>query len=155
MHFALYGKYSLKIATHSIVSYIFFKPLTSLCVLCRKKTCFAALSNARVKALEVCRLMGQGLGRPIFITENIIREWKGECATDSNNTSEANVPPLISLPRPCNGELEIQRRIKEENLTVKVDVTATFELNGKFEKLKEKKVGSNIGRRTERSEKCS
>jgi len=92
--------------------------------------------------------MGQCLGRPVFITENIIREWKGDCATESNGAAGNSLPPLTTLQQPCHGELEIQRRIKEQSLTVKVDVTATFEIRGKFEKMKETKVISkNRGQR--------
>ena len=118
-----------------------------ICFNLRKKACLAALANARQKALEICRLMGQCLGRPVFITENIIREWKGECSADLNGSAENDNPPLTAMQRPCVGELDIQRRIKEESLTVKVDVTATFEIKGKFEKLKDTKVVCRSGRR--------
>lgn len=38
--------------------------------------CAAAVENARLKAQEVCNLLGQALGRPLFIREEESREWR-------------------------------------------------------------------------------
>lgn len=36
---------------------------------CRRQACLAALANARQKAMEVCRMLGQTLGRPMSVKE--------------------------------------------------------------------------------------
>lgn len=38
--------------------------------------CAAAVENARLKAHEVCNLLGQAVGRPLFIREEESREWR-------------------------------------------------------------------------------
>ena len=115
----------------------------------RKKTCLAALTIARQKASEVCRVMGQSLGRPVFVTENIIREWRGESCEDAG-TDTANVAPR---PQPkvrdwSDAEIDIQRRVKEQSISVKVDVTATFDINCKFDRCKQTKVISSDKRKS-------
>jgi len=95
------------------------------------------LSNARQKAVEVCRLLGQSLGRPVFVTENIVREWKGRGSTASDEPpsgSETALPTVEEVTQ--RGPIDIQRRMIEQSITIRVDVTATFEIRQKFDKSK-------------------
>ncbi|XP_076819302.1 interleukin-1 receptor-associated kinase 1-binding protein 1 homolog [Clavelina lepadiformis] len=106
----------------------------------RKQTCLTALANARQKAAEICKLMGQALGRPIFITENIVREWKGVGSLDANsvtNNAEQSMLTVAEVTSP--GPLEIQRKLRDQSISIRVDVTATFEIRPKFERDKKRK----------------
>lgn len=38
--------------------------------------CAAAVENARLKAHEVCNLLGQALGRPLLVREEEFHEWR-------------------------------------------------------------------------------
>uniref|UniRef100_H2Y888 Interleukin-1 receptor-associated kinase 1-binding protein 1 homolog n=1 Tax=Ciona savignyi TaxID=51511 RepID=H2Y888_CIOSA len=100
----------------------------------RKQTCLTALANARQKALDVCRLMGQNLGRPVFITENVVREWRGSGAPEQ--VVPGAEAPLPSVDGVTNGPITVQRRMKEQSLTIRVDVTATFDIRCRLEKEK-------------------
>ncbi|XP_078486084.1 interleukin-1 receptor-associated kinase 1-binding protein 1-like [Ciona intestinalis] len=102
----------------------------------RKQTCLTALANARQKAVEVCRLMGQTLGRPVFITENVVREWRG-CGSPEQSDPPGGVEgPLPTVEDVISGPINVQRRMKEQSVTVRVDVTATFDIRCKLEKEK-------------------
>nr|CAB3256794.1 interleukin-1 receptor-associated kinase 1-binding protein 1-like [Phallusia mammillata] len=103
----------------------------------RKQACLTALANARQKALEVCRLLGQTMGRPINVTENIVREWRGSGATPSDEPPECAEPPLPTVEEVMtSGPIDVQRRVTEQSITVRVDVTAVFEIRAKLEKNK-------------------
>ncbi|CAJ0923415.1 unnamed protein product [Ranitomeya imitator] len=76
----------------------------------RRQVCLNAVSNARRKAQEVCRLVGQSLGKAILIKEEEMKEWEdqADCASSS-----------------------IQHRIKGATVYAMSKVSATFEIKGK------------------------
>ncbi|XP_073531698.1 interleukin-1 receptor-associated kinase 1-binding protein 1 [Phyllobates terribilis] len=76
----------------------------------RRQVCLNAVSNARRKAQDVCRLVGQSLGKAIFIKEEEMKEWEdqGDCASSS-----------------------IQHKIKSATVYATSKVSATFEIKGK------------------------
>ncbi|XP_026055732.1 interleukin-1 receptor-associated kinase 1-binding protein 1 homolog [Carassius auratus] len=43
--------------------------------LLRRRVCSEAVDNARLKASEVCCILGQALGRPLLVREEESREW--------------------------------------------------------------------------------
>ena len=91
-----------------------------------------ALVNAREKAMEVCRLVGQNLGRPVFITENIVREWTGS-EEEGPQTPDSPSGSICSAPN--WGPIPIKKQLQDNAVTIRVDVTATFEIKS----LKDKK----------------
>ncbi|KAM8952613.1 interleukin-1 receptor-associated kinase 1-binding protein 1 [Pelodytes ibericus] len=78
----------------------------------RREVCLRAVSNARCKAQEVCRLVGQSLGRALIIKEEESREWEDQteayCASPS-----------------------MQHKIKSATIYVASKVFATFEIKAK------------------------
>ncbi|XP_060712685.1 interleukin-1 receptor-associated kinase 1-binding protein 1 homolog [Hemiscyllium ocellatum] len=83
----------------------------------RRQACLQAVANSRRKAFEVCRLLGQTLGRPLIVREEEIKETEG-------STSEAQAPDST---RP----LTIQQQISNASVTVCSKVYVTFELKSK------------------------
>lgn len=102
----------------------------------RKKACLMAFANARQKAYDLCRMLNQNLGRPIVVTENIVRERKGDEDSSSyddecNKKDDIQVPP-IGIPTVFDeGPIDVQRRLVNNTIHIRVDVTATFELRSK------------------------
>uniref|UniRef100_UPI00398F27BC interleukin-1 receptor-associated kinase 1-binding protein 1 homolog n=1 Tax=Pristiophorus japonicus TaxID=55135 RepID=UPI00398F27BC len=83
----------------------------------RRQACLRAVANSRRKAFEVCRLLGQSLGRPLIIREEETKENEGLA-------SEA--------PTPDNTKpLTIQQQISNTSVTVYSKVFVTFELKSK------------------------
>ncbi|XP_067882945.1 interleukin-1 receptor-associated kinase 1-binding protein 1 homolog isoform X2 [Heterodontus francisci] len=83
----------------------------------RRQACLRAVANSRRKAFEVCRLLGQTLGRPLIIREEETRESEGLA-------SEAPTPDNT---RP----LTVQQQISNASVTVCSKVFVTFELKSK------------------------
>ncbi|XP_078398599.1 interleukin-1 receptor-associated kinase 1-binding protein 1 homolog [Cetorhinus maximus] len=83
----------------------------------RRQACLRAVANSRRKAFEVCRLLGQTLGRPLIVREEETKESEG-------STSEA---PTADNTRP----LTIQQQISNASVTVYSKVFVTFELKSK------------------------
>lgn len=81
--------------------------------LCRTRVCAAAVENARLKAHEVCKLLGQALGRPLFIREDSSREWKAG--------QEEGVASTLTL----------QEKVRLMSMTASSHVFVTFELRPK------------------------
>jgi len=90
----------------------------------RKKACLLAFANARQKALDLCRMLNQNLGRPITVIENNVNETKG--SEKDENTDEADLDAEKD-----HGVIDVQRRMRKETVHLRVDVTATFELKSK------------------------
>ncbi|XP_056421898.1 interleukin-1 receptor-associated kinase 1-binding protein 1 isoform X1 [Hyla sarda] len=76
----------------------------------RRQVCLNAVSNARRKAQDVCRLVGQSLGKAVIIREEEMKEW------------EDQVDPASS---------SLQRKIKSATIHATSKVSATFEIKGK------------------------
>ncbi|XP_071998182.1 interleukin-1 receptor-associated kinase 1-binding protein 1 [Engystomops pustulosus] len=76
----------------------------------RRQVCLNAVSNARRKAQDVCRLVGQSLGKAVIIKEEETKEWEdpADCASST-----------------------IQLKIKSATVYVTSKVSATFEIKGK------------------------
>ncbi|KAL2082424.1 hypothetical protein ACEWY4_022242 [Coilia grayii] len=75
----------------------------------RRRVSVAAVENARLKASEMCCILGQGLGRPLLVREEESREWSGGGDT-----------PLM-----------LQQRAGLITLTVSSRMFVTFELRHK------------------------
>jgi len=116
----------------------------------RKQACLLAFANARQKAVDLCKMLNQGLGRPIFVTENVIRERRGcgfgdgDLTDDGGDTgrddvvvggkkSDVNVPRLDLSPvvSTSTDQIDVQRRMRNGTIHIRVDVTATFELRSR------------------------
>nr|XP_027310767.2 interleukin-1 receptor-associated kinase 1-binding protein 1 [Anas platyrhynchos] len=82
----------------------------------RRQVCVAAVGNTRQKAQEVCRLLGQSLGKPLLIREEETKEWGGH--TDSQ---QPNAPDSQTL----------QERILNATAYASCRVFAVFEIKGK------------------------
>lgn len=74
------------------------------------------MQNARQKALDVARLLRQGLGRPLAIREEETTEVEGSPRGSANGT---------------DGPITFQQRIANATVTVTVKVFAQFELVSK------------------------
>ncbi|KAM3932403.1 interleukin-1 receptor-associated kinase 1-binding protein 1 [Leptodactylus fuscus] len=76
----------------------------------RRQVCLNAVSNARRKAQDVCRLVGQTLGKVIVIREEEMKEFEdqAECASST-----------------------IQHKIKSTTISTTSKVSAIFEIKGK------------------------
>ncbi|KAE8604855.1 hypothetical protein XENTR_v10014859 [Xenopus tropicalis] len=48
----------------------------------RREVCLGAVTNARRKAQEVCRLVGHSLGKALVIREEEMREWEDQTEAD-------------------------------------------------------------------------
>ncbi|XP_007906614.1 interleukin-1 receptor-associated kinase 1-binding protein 1 homolog [Callorhinchus milii] len=87
----------------------------------RRQACLTAVANARCKAQEVCRLLGQSLGRPLVIREEEVKESEG-LASESASVVSSRSPT-------------IQQQISNASVTVNSKVFVSFELKSK-DKLK-------------------
>ncbi|KAM4043241.1 interleukin-1 receptor-associated kinase 1-binding protein 1 [Anomaloglossus baeobatrachus] len=76
----------------------------------RRQVCLNAVSNARRKAQDVCRLVGQSLGKAILIKEEEMKEWED--------------------PADCASSF-IQHKMKSATVYTTSKVSATFEIKGK------------------------
>ncbi|KAK3547058.1 hypothetical protein QTP86_009566 [Hemibagrus guttatus] len=85
----------------------------SLSVL-RSHVCAAAVENARLKAHEVCNLLGQALGRPLVVREEESREWRSGQEEGMAST-------------PCT----LQEKVERMSITASSHVFVTFELRPK------------------------
>ncbi|XP_029903779.1 interleukin-1 receptor-associated kinase 1-binding protein 1 homolog [Myripristis murdjan] len=56
----------------------------------RQQACVAAVENARQKASEISRLLGQSLGRPLLVREEETREWRK--ADEEDSASHSRLP---------------------------------------------------------------
>lgn len=83
----------------------------------RRQACLRAVANSRRKAFDVCRLLGQSLGRPLIIREEETNETEG-VASEQGTPDDA---------RP----LTIQQQISNASVTVYSKVFVTFELKSK------------------------
>ncbi|XP_078504224.1 interleukin-1 receptor-associated kinase 1-binding protein 1 [Lissotriton helveticus] len=83
----------------------------------RRRVCLAAVGNARRKAQEVCRLVGQALGKPLLIREDEMKEW--ECQADNQQDG-----------------LSIQQKIKNTTISAASKIFATFEIKGNKKNVK-------------------
>ncbi|MCI4387220.1 hypothetical protein PGIGA_G00071620 [Pangasianodon gigas] len=90
----------------------FFHSSESLSVL-QRRVCAAAVENARLKAHEVCNLLGQALGRPLLVREEESREWTSE--------QREGVASMLSL----------QEKVGQKSITASSHVFVTFELRPK------------------------
>lgn len=81
-----------------------------------RQVCVAAVGNTRQKAQEVCRLLGQSLGKPLLIREEETKEWGGH--TDSQQPNSPDSPTL-------------QERILNATAYASCRVFAVFEIKGK------------------------
>lgn len=95
--------------------------------LCRRRVCAAAVENARLKAHEVCNLLGQAVGRPLFVREEESREWRSE--------QQEGVARTLSL----------QKKVGQMSVTASSHVFVIFELRLKGGTRKKKYVlGENL-----------
>ncbi|XP_069462389.1 interleukin-1 receptor-associated kinase 1-binding protein 1 [Ambystoma mexicanum] len=78
----------------------------------RRQVCLAAVGNARRKAQEVCRLVGQALGKPLLLKEEELKELEYQ----GDNYQDA---------------MSIQQKIKSKTISAASKVFATFEIKGK------------------------
>ncbi|XP_072912546.1 interleukin-1 receptor-associated kinase 1-binding protein 1 homolog [Hemitrygon akajei] len=83
----------------------------------RRQACLQAVANSRRKAFEVCRLLGQSLGRPLIVREEETKESEGG----------ASEPLTPDNTRP----LTMQQQINNASVTVYSKVFVTFELKSK------------------------
>ncbi|XP_060750410.1 interleukin-1 receptor-associated kinase 1-binding protein 1 homolog [Tachysurus vachellii] len=84
----------------------------SLSVL-RRRVCADAVKNARLKAHEVCNLLGQALGRPLVVREEESREWR------SGHEGVASTPSTL------------QEKLEQMSISASSHVFVTFELRPK------------------------
>ncbi|XP_026174417.1 interleukin-1 receptor-associated kinase 1-binding protein 1 homolog [Mastacembelus armatus] len=63
----------------------------------RRRACVSAVENAKQKASEVSRLLGQSLGPPLLVKEEETREWRNEDEEDGGKGQGA--APLSHFPR--------------------------------------------------------
>lgn len=71
--------------------------------------CAAAVENARLKAHEVCKLLGQALGRPLAVREEESREWRQEEGVTSTPST-------------------LQEKVEQMSITASSHVFVMFEL---------------------------
>ncbi|XP_069829600.1 interleukin-1 receptor-associated kinase 1-binding protein 1 isoform X1 [Dendropsophus ebraccatus] len=76
----------------------------------RRQVCLNAVSNARRKAQDVCRLVGHSLGKAVIIREEEMKEWEDQVD-----------------PASCS----LQHKIKSATVYAASKVSATFEIKGK------------------------
>lgn len=82
----------------------------------RRQTFLQAVNNARLKAEEIARFLGQSLGRPLLVKEDHSHEWKGQ---PSDHIPDLDKP------------LTLQQRLSMASLTINVKISAVFELKSK------------------------
>lgn len=75
--------------------------------------CAAAVENARLKAQEVCNLLGQALGRPLLVREEESQEWR--------SGQQEGVASTLTL----------QEKVDQMSITASSRVFVTFELRPK------------------------
>ncbi|XP_027027172.2 interleukin-1 receptor-associated kinase 1-binding protein 1 homolog [Tachysurus fulvidraco] len=85
----------------------------SLSVL-RRRVCADAVKNARLKAHEVCNLLGQALGRPIVVREEESLEWR-----PGQQEGMASTPSTL------------QEKLEQMSISASSHVFVTFELKPK------------------------
>ncbi|XP_029452875.1 interleukin-1 receptor-associated kinase 1-binding protein 1 [Rhinatrema bivittatum] len=78
----------------------------------RRQVCITAVGNAQRKAQEICRLVGQALGKPLLIREEELKEW--ECSTENQPYSST-----------------VQQKIKNATIFASSKVFVNFEIKGK------------------------
>ncbi|KAI4900684.1 hypothetical protein NFI96_010199 [Prochilodus magdalenae] len=81
--------------------------------LLRRRVCVAAVETARLKAKEVCNVLGQTLGRPLLVREEDSREWT--CGQQEG----------MALP------LTLQQKVGQTTVCASARVFVTFELRPK------------------------
>ncbi|KAL7859724.1 hypothetical protein SRHO_G00148710 [Serrasalmus rhombeus] len=81
--------------------------------LLRRRVCVAAVETARLKAKEVCNVLGQALGRPLLVREEDSREWT--CGQQES----------VALP------LTLQQKVGQMTVWASSRVFVTFELRPK------------------------
>ncbi|KAL4661023.1 interleukin-1 receptor-associated kinase 1-binding protein 1 [Arapaima gigas] len=80
----------------------------------RREVCVAAVASAQHKARDVCRLLGQSLGRPLLVVEEESREWsEGDSGEDSG------------------GDTTLQQRLRQATVTVSSRVSVSFQIRPK------------------------
>ncbi|XP_028809181.1 interleukin-1 receptor-associated kinase 1-binding protein 1 homolog [Denticeps clupeoides] len=80
----------------------------------RRRACVAAVENARLKANEVCCILGQALGRPLLVREEESREWG--CGPSEE---------------PASQPVTLQERVDHTAVTAYSRVFVTFDLKPK------------------------
>ncbi|XP_067558835.1 interleukin-1 receptor-associated kinase 1-binding protein 1 [Pseudorca crassidens] len=88
----------------------------------RRQACVVAVESAWRKAQEVCNLVGQTLGKPLFIKEEEMKEWEGQI--DDHHSSR------------LSGSLTVQQKIKSATIYAASKVFVTFEVKGREKKKK-------------------
>ncbi|XP_003796788.1 interleukin-1 receptor-associated kinase 1-binding protein 1 [Otolemur garnettii] len=88
----------------------------------RRQAFLVAVENARLKAQDVCNLVGQTLGKPLLIKEEETKEWEGQ--TDDHQSSK------------LSSSLTVQQKIKSATIYAASKVFITFEVKGKEKKKK-------------------
>uniref|UniRef100_A0A8B9L7H7 Interleukin-1 receptor-associated kinase 1 binding protein 1 n=1 Tax=Astyanax mexicanus TaxID=7994 RepID=A0A8B9L7H7_ASTMX len=81
--------------------------------LLRRRVCVAAVETARLKATEVCNVLGQALGRPLLVREEDFQEW-----TCGQQRGAAN-------------PLTLQQKVGQMTVCASSRVFVTFELRPK------------------------
>jgi len=98
----------------------------------RKKVCNMALKNARQKATDLCKDLNQSLGRVITVSENVVREQRGDWEFNFNEVREGmfdeQTPKVVRIDFGADEPIDIQRRMKDNTVYLRVDVKASFEL---------------------------
>ncbi|KAK6489041.1 interleukin-1 receptor-associated kinase 1-binding protein 1-like protein [Huso huso] len=87
----------------------------------RRQVCLVAVGNARHKAKEVCRLVGQSLGRPLVIKEEETKEWEGQSEETEDQSGGSSQPT-------------VNQKIKNATVFVSSRVFASFEIKAKGKK---------------------
>ncbi|XP_072552880.1 interleukin-1 receptor-associated kinase 1-binding protein 1 homolog [Salminus brasiliensis] len=82
--------------------------------LLRRRVCVAAVETARLKAIEVCSVLGQGLGRPLLVREEDFQEWT--CGQQGGVV---------------NPTLTLQQKVGQMTVCASSRVFVTFELRPK------------------------
>ncbi|RXM34060.1 Interleukin-1 receptor-associated kinase 1-binding protein 1 [Acipenser ruthenus] len=87
----------------------------------RRQVCLVAVGNARHKAKEVCRLVGQSLGRPLVIKEEETKEWEGQSEETEDQSGGSSQPT-------------VNQKIKNATVFVSSRIFASFEIKAKGKK---------------------
>ncbi|KPP61890.1 interleukin-1 receptor-associated kinase 1-binding protein 1-like [Scleropages formosus] len=85
----------------------------------RRETCVAAVASAQHKARDVCRLLGQALGRPLFVREEESREWTGGVGERDGGGEDDG------------GDASLQQQLTQASVTVFSRVSASFQIQPK------------------------
>ncbi|XP_043929565.1 interleukin-1 receptor-associated kinase 1-binding protein 1 [Protopterus annectens] len=84
----------------------------------KREVCLAAVASARNKAQEVCRAVGQSLGKPLVIKEEEMKEWEGLTDDLAVSNNHSDTPTM-------------QQKIKNATISVSCKVFASFEIKTK------------------------